>query len=66
MAHYQTKTGKIVQLNEQHVTDLMVKNLGLTKLADSEVPKPDILKGKGKAKKVVESPINMPTTPENE
>ena len=51
MAHYQTKRGKIVQLNEQHVTDLMVKNLGLTKLADSEVPKPDILKGKGKAKK---------------
>lgn len=51
MAHYQTKTGKIVQLNEQHVTDLMVKNLGLTKLADSEVPKPDILKVKAKAKK---------------
>ena len=48
MGFYRTKRGTIVPLNDQHVTDVMIKNLGIEKVAEHEVPKPDVLKKKGK------------------
>ena len=49
MAYYRTKKGTIIQLDEKHINQVIIKNVGLELVAETEIEKPAILK-KGKKK----------------